>query len=295
MSVGQISRRPLPLKEGTTRTMRIRLLSNIGLYPRGHIAGKSGTYYLGDQLSFIAVRTHENRAVKHHSDLTLLGLEEIWFLAAILLSMRPDHGVLKLYPGVARVINEPVNNDNLYEQAKQFASELADDRFSHCVPILGGAPYEISGQAINDKNFKQLLAKISIRDHLMLRGLSAILKADMLKAHREFEEEALSILYIAMEVAYQLTLRILRERGNPSPSALDAGEFLFATFPNEVAGMRFFEEFYEDRIKTFHPESRFGTFAFPPATASDAYGLRAALIAMFQYLITREVSYTLWD
>jgi hypothetical protein len=298
MSVGQIARSSFRLRNdqpNTVPTVRIRLLSSIGLYPRGKVHGKRGTYCLGDRLSFIAVRTHENREVKYHSDLTLLGFEEIRFLSAILLSMRPDHGVLRIYPGLPRIINEPKNVEGLYKQAEEFASELAREGLTPAIPLFGAAPYQISEQAINEGYFRKLLAKISIRNHLMLRGLSAILKSDMLKVHREFEEEASSILYIALEVAYQLTLRILRERGNSNPNAYDAGEFMFSTFPNEAPGIRFFEEFYEDRIKTFHPESRFGTFAFPPMTASDAYGLRAGLITMFQFLITREHWYTLWD
>jgi hypothetical protein len=129
----------------------------------------------------------------------------------------------------------------------------------------------------------------------MLRGLSAILKADMLQVHREFGEEAQSLLYVAMEAAFQLTLRILRESGVQNPSALDAGQFLYSTFPNEQPGRRFFEDYYDDRIKAFHPHSRFGTFAFPPMNAGDFYGLRAGLISMFQFLITKEQWYTLWD
>jgi hypothetical protein len=298
MSVGQIARSSFRLKDGqqhTASTVRIRLLSSIGLYPRGKVHGKRGTYSLGDRVSFVAVRTNESRVVKYHSDLTLLGFEEIRFLSAILLSMRPDYGVLRIYPGLPRIIDEPENVEGLYEHAEKFALELASEGLPPAIPLLGAAPYQISEQTINEGYFRKLLAKISIRDHLMLRGLSAILKSDMLKVHREFEEEASSILYIALEVAYQLTLRILRERGISNSNAYDAGEFLFSTFPNETPGIRFFEEFYEDRIKAFHPESRFGTFAFPPMTASDAYGLRAGLIAMFQYLITRDHWYTLWD
>jgi len=142
---------------------------------------------------------------------------------------------------------------------------------------------------------RQLIAKISVRDHLMLRGLSAILKADMLNVHREFAEEAQSVLFVAMEVAFQLTLRIIRQSGVEKPSALDAGQFLFSTFPNELPGRRFFEDYYDDRIRAFHPYSRFGTFAFPPMNAGDFYGLRAGLISMFQFLITNEQWYTLWS
>jgi hypothetical protein len=110
----------------------------------------------------------------------------------------------------------------------------------------------------------------------MLRGLSAILKADMLQAHREFGEEATSVLYVAMEVAFQLIRRRLGEAGLQNPTSYDFGEFLFSSFPNEVPGVRFFAEYYDDRIKAFHPSNRFGIFAFPPMNSGDFYGLALA-------------------
>jgi hypothetical protein len=298
MTVGLIiSGNPLPALGQSRRlpSLRIRLLSNIGLYPRGDIHGPKGTYYLDEQLSFIAVRTDEQRAHKYWSEVTFLAFEEIRFLSAILLSMRPDRGVLHLYPSGAHIVDATLDTAILRKQAKQFASKVADNPLTTSIPISGAAPYRISGQEIDNRLHKKLVTKISVRDHLMLRGLSAILKADMLKVHREFGEEAHSLLFVAMEVAFQLTLRVIRESGVQNPSALDAGQFLFSTFPNGLPGRRFFEDYYDDRIKALHPHSRLGTFAFPPMNAGDFYGLRAGLIAMFQFLITKERWYTLWD
>jgi hypothetical protein len=48
----------------------MRLLSNIGLYPRGEIRGPKGTYYLDQRLAFIAVRINEERAYKYRSEVT---------------------------------------------------------------------------------------------------------------------------------------------------------------------------------------------------------------------------------
>jgi hypothetical protein len=298
MSVGQIiSGNPYPVSGQSNRgpSLRLRLLSSIGSYPRGEVHGTKGTYYLDGQLAFIAVRTNEQRTHKYWSEVTLLALEEIRFLSAILLSMRPDRGVLHIYPSGARIIDVTRDIAVLCEQAKQFALEIANEGLRTSIPVSGEVPYRISKQEIDRKLYKKIIDRIPIRDHLMLRGLSAILKADMLQVHREFGEEAQSILYVALEVAFQLTLRLLRENGSLNPSALDAGQFLFSTFPNELPGRRFFEDYYDDRIKAFHPRSRFGTFAFPPMNAGDFYGLRAGLIAMFQFLITKEQWYTLWD
>jgi hypothetical protein len=226
---------------------------------------------------------------------TLLAFEEIRFLSAVLLSMRPDFGVLHFYPGGAHITGATSDHHVLYKRAKRLALQDADRGSSNTIPLGSGAPYRVSEQEIDENIYKLLASKISIRDHLMLRGLSAILKADMLQVHPEFGEEATSLLYVALEVAFQLTLRQLRSNGAVNPSALDAGQFLFSNFPNEVPGQRFFEEYYEDRIKTLHPLSRYGAFAFPPLNAGDFYGLRGGLIAVFQFLITGQRWYTLWD
>lgn len=299
MTVGHIiSGNPYPEPGQSKRppSLRLRLLSNAGLYPRGQVHGSKGTYYLDEQLAFIAVRTNEQRALKYWSEVTLLALEEIRLLSAILLSMRPDHGVLHLYPTGAHIIDATGDPAVLYAQARELASKFEKDQSTKSTSISDGGGYRISRQEIDRKRYHKLLAGISIQDHLMLRGLSAILKADMLQVHREFAEEAQSILYIAMEAAFQLTLRVLRDNGNQNPSALDAGQFLFETFPNEPPAMRFFADYYDERVKAFHPRTdRLGTFAFPPMNADDFYGLRAGLIAMFQFLITKEQWYTLWE
>jgi len=292
MTVGHIiSGRNLTLGSKRGRSCRIRLLSNMGFYPRGRVEGSKGVYQLDDELGFIAVPTEERRAHKYWSEVTFLGFEEIRFLSALLLSMRPDHGVLQIYPGGAHVIRSVSDASMLQKHAKRLSLKYRNVS----TPISGGRPYQISGyQTIDDKRYKKLVARISVRDYLLLRGLSAILKADMLEVHQEFREEAQSLRFVAMEVAFQLTLRALKENGVQNPSALDAGEFLFSNFPNEPPGVRFFEDYYDDRIKTFHPHSRHSTFAFPPLNASDSYSLRAGLICLFQFLITGEIWYTLW-
>jgi hypothetical protein len=175
MAVGQIiSGNPYPEPGQSKRgpSFRIRLLSSIGFYPRGQIRGPKGVYHLDEQLAFIAVRTDEQRAHKYWSEVTLLAFEEIRFLSALLLSMRPDHGILHIYPSGAHITDAISDAVALYEKAKRLASEIADDRLATSIPLAGGAPYRISGQKIDDKRYKKLVAKISVRDHLMLRGLS---------------------------------------------------------------------------------------------------------------------------
>jgi hypothetical protein len=67
-------------------------------YPQGTIKSAKGIYHLDEQLAFVAVQTNEQRDHAYWSELTLFASEEIRFLSALLLSPRPDYGVLRLYP-----------------------------------------------------------------------------------------------------------------------------------------------------------------------------------------------------
>jgi hypothetical protein len=162
--------------------LRIRLLSSIGHYRQGTIKSAKGIYHLDEQLAFVAVQTNEQRDHAYWSELTLFAFEEIRFLSALLLSMRPDYGVLRLYPGGAHVTEVVSNEVDLHQLAGNLAMSA---RSAVAVPLTGGRPYSVSDQEIDTKLYNKLVASISIRDHLMMRGLSAILKADMLQVTRE--------------------------------------------------------------------------------------------------------------
>jgi hypothetical protein len=49
--------------------------------------------------------------------------------------------------------------------------------------------------------------------------------------------------------------------------------------------MKYFEEFYESRIMSFHPESRFGVFPHAPLMIDDFMHLRDSLLEIYAYLI----------
>jgi len=102
-------------------------------------------------------------------------------------------------------------------------------------------------------------------------------------------ESAVTALHIAMEASFQITLRVLRERGTQNPSAIDAGNFIEKVFGGLSDGLPYFRDWYADRIMTSHPSSRFGTFAYPPLEADDYYDLRDSLHHVYVYLITGEV------
>jgi hypothetical protein len=65
-----------------------------------------------------------------------------------------------------------------------------------------------------------------------------------------------------------------------NPSALDAGALIdeIDRFDPQLSTMSYFEEYYQARIKTMHPSSRFGIFPVAPLEADDFVFLRSGLI-----------------
>ena len=74
-----------------------------------------------------------------------------------------------------------------------------------------------------------------------------------------------------------------------NPTALDAGALVDAKVFNQRHGPgKYFGDFYEGRVKTIHPSSRFGVFAAPPIDADEYFFLRYALVEVYHWLITKE-------
>jgi hypothetical protein len=119
-----------------------------------------------------------------------------------------------------------------------------------------------------------------------MRGLGALLRAHMCWCHPEIAEAAAIQLYVALDVSFEIMLEILRGRGLTNPSALDAGALIGEVFNPGIESERYFEDYYEDRIKTLHPSSRYGVFPVPPLLADDYYFLRHGLVEVYHWIIT---------
>jgi hypothetical protein len=105
--------------------------------------------------------------------------------------------------------------------------------------------------------------------------------------HREIAEAAVIQLYITLDVSLQLMLRVLRERGVPNPSAVDAGALIDETFNPEIDTGSYFADYYADRIKAMHPSSRFGVFPVAPLEADDYFFLRHGMVQVYHWLIAK--------
>jgi hypothetical protein len=278
--------------------VRVRVFSPLGVYPQHPIVIPGARLLVRNDLIVSAVEVGPPKAHgldnEHFSELEFLALEEIRFLAGIVLAVHPDNGMAYTYPLREHVdVGFGLDDDALIEAAQQLAARISGYPWwrlgAVLPPCCGGPPYDWREGGVNVDRVLNIVSTVQLNDHLLMRGLGALLQADMCWRHREIEGVAVLPLYVALEVSFQMVLQFLREQGVSNATALDAGALVDAEVFNHRHGTdSYFGDFYEDRIKTTHPSSRFGVFAVPALSADDYLFLRHSLVEVYHWLITKQ-------
>jgi len=306
--------RPIKLKRkydsNDQRTVRHRvtLFRPLGMYPSGTICTPTGLFHADEEIVFAVTHGTTWWGKGDHlpySEADWMEPELVRLLGTMVLA-EPFEGVRpRFYPlshggfvmneqavdltdartasAVKKALLNTVNN-RMWKQVQAM--------WPHCI----GQEFVLFDQTELDvEQVPALWNAISTDNHLLMRGVQALIKSDMLGAHPEFQEEGAIATFIALDASFQMVLRLLRANGNPNPSAKDAGLWMYETFDNllEVHGasdIKYYEEFYDSRVKTVHPGSRFGEMPYAPVMADDRYHLTGSLPGVFAYLVLQQHS-----
>ncbi|MEG3083551.1 hypothetical protein U1707_07855 [Sphingomonas sp. PB2P12] len=275
----------------------VRAMSPVGVYWSQSALHEDASYVVRNDLIFIACHfdqdSHEGDYYSEYDEPTP---EEIRLLASLALPIGIGRGSLVLYPSATRIrLDERRRLDDpeviaQVEKLLRCAIALDVERATGEAPIpMPPAEYRHFHWPLPVSMHEDILRNIDSTDHLMTRGLSTWMKGSMINMHRTFGEEAHYPLWISLDASFAIVQGIIRATGIANPSAADCQRFVHEAFGEEDSGLKYFEEFYEDRIMTMHPENRFGTFAFAPIMHSDFYALHRALREVYRYVLIGEV------
>lgn len=161
----------------------------------------------------------------------------------------------------------------------KYASDIAMPK------IANGPDYDFRAEGINYELAKNIYNSIDINDSLVIRGIYTLIKGAMLTSHHQFIEEAIYSLFITMEASYRIVLRELKKQGVNNPTSQDAMLYINDAFYDKNRVNKYFEEYYEGRIMSLHPESRFGIHPHAPLAVDDCYELFNDMIEVYAFLI----------
>ncbi len=211
--------------------LRVRVFSPLGFYPQHPIVIPGARLLVRDDLIVSAIKVEPPEAQglgdEHFSELEFLALEEMRFLAGIVPAVHPDNGMAYTYPLRGHIdVAFGLSDDALLDAAQQHATRASErGRRSPAAvlpPACGGPAYRWREAGVNVARVLDVVRATQTNDHLLMRGLGALLRADMCWQHDEIAEAAVIQLYIAFDVSFQMVLQVLREQGVPNPTALDA-------------------------------------------------------------------------
>jgi hypothetical protein len=232
-----------------------------------------------------------------YSDNELLKIEEVRLLSSLMLPLDMDQGLVVVHPLPCEIfISETIDlNDQGAQQivSRDIRSSLDKTAFAHydyvsLPPVWDSTQtYDYRQDALPSALQSRIFDSIDITDHLLVRGLYGLLRCAMLMNYRLFLEEATFALYVSLDASFSLVARRMAAEGHQNPTAYDAGEWIAKTFGEDYNSGRYFEDYYDDRIRAMHPHSRFGVFPFAPLAADDCYYLFKGLREVYRMLILR--------
>lgn len=278
------------LTSGTT----IAAMSPVGIYWQEGPQLPSAAYVNAGDLIFTACHFSDDHLPEEfYTEFDDPRVEQIRLNAALMLSLDFDRGLaLPAATSDRMEINEqPDLSDRsvLHEIESLVRDELPKAHLwkgflPPIPPCVGGPSYDFRAEDPPIELQRQIWTAIDLQDYTLMRGIAALLQGETM-FRSTFRAEALYSLFVSLDASFSIVMRQLKAAGHTSPSAYDAAEFIESAFNDPPSGMRYFEEFYDDRIRAFHPESRFGTFPYLPLSVSEGYQLARALRAVWRFLV----------
>lgn len=271
-------------------------MSPLGNYPADTFATDSSALVIAPEICFSITRVKGNDW--SFSEVDSLTPSEIPLLGSILLSGEGGDPYIYPYPTDQFVLME-VDPDqkitkNCVSECRDSLRDYLDrnqvearpaDRV-HNPPALGGAPYSFVPSAKSDKERRANIRLLESAEPVLLRGVGSLIKAHMIWQHVELGEAACIFLWISLDAAHSIILRKLRAAGIVNPTSQDAARYFDKIYGHSTDYERFFEEDYENRIRSIHPDNRFGAEARPQFLADDLLELNDMLIPLFQFLVS---------
>lgn len=274
-------------------------MSPLGSYPEETFLGTTSALATAPDICFSIVRLHRGLEHWDFSEVDTLSPVEVPLLAALTLAVDEGERYIEPYPTHQAIYLRASSDRSLdaatveearewiraYVKRHKLEQDVAD--IVHRPPVAGGHEYDTVPSRNRDVHRNAILQLLESADPVTLRGLSALLKANMAWAHRELNEAACISLWISLDAVHSLVLHTLRRKGKTNPTSRDASDYVSSLYGADLdEDDSLFKYDYENRIRLIHPDSKFGAEARPQLLADDFYELRHVVIELFHLLVT---------
>ncbi len=267
----------------------VRLLRPGFEYPARVFKHHDTLYYPSEDAVFLVTkRQSSNCGSDVFTEVAIWKPEEIRLLGTLTLSIPEGGGRVTFAPWYFSLIPEipidsDLSSDNIIAACLEFAIQLyASNEYAN------RSPYILREVNRSDPDVEyNLFENIDLEDGLLLRGLYALLKSQLL-IHANFMEEAFMNLQISREAAFQIIRQHLQYIGNPKPSQRDICNYIRLNFQMGEPLVKDLEMQHESWLETKHPLSPFGAGWTSSLMADDVFEPYDPLISIYRHIVLDE-------
>jgi hypothetical protein len=267
-------------------------MSPKGFYPSTPFLNKNAIFIPEHARSIVysVTRFTKEDWEHHYAEMMWAYVSEIRLWASLILSIPEDFGHVCIYPRYEAVLIDDFDfpADDLSD--KQCCQNISDMVFNKLNGLDYGitAKYEFQSYNFNHNIQTKLYNAINPKLPLLIRGLSFLIKSQIVSRNYLLTEEAALLVYIALEAALRIIRNGLIEQGIKNPSFDQVFEKVKDKFPSGEDLADYFRECYDNRIMIVHPENDFGSYYIPPLQADDFFDTYTAVVDFFRYLLIEE-------
>lgn len=267
----------------------IRLMASSGLYPKDSFIHKDALFKSSTGFPYTVVRLNKYDKQKYDGETGWIFPSEIRLLAALSLSYPPDIGRVCFYPNYLEVeIDKQIRErDFRNEKFQNNLDRIINLKFTGLEhdSLSGFQNFDFQNNSPNKDDREILFEKIDVSDSLLIRGISYLLKAQMLSRNFIFTEEAALLAFISLNAALDLVRERLVDQGIKNPTYKDAFKYVesLKEFGNNYSDI--LEMCWEQRVMLVHPNSKFGILSLGGIFADDFYETYGELTTLYRHLL----------
>lgn len=287
---------------------RVTPFKSEGIYPRGTFSSGTGVFHADDDVVFAVnyCATWRAREDIPYSEVDWMNPELVRLLGSLMFCEQFAEGQRCCFYPVLHADRILTNEKLDLTQSTTITAikevVLTQPFFTSpskpSLPNMGlmGNGYLFDPENELDLEMREIYwAGIQPSNFLVMRGIQALIKCDMLAMHPEFQEEAAILTFVALDASFELVKRLLKASGIANPSSADAAKWFHQNFDgpmgfSQPSDPNFFADFYPQRIQTLHPGSRYGDSPFAAISIDDRIHLRQALPGLFAFLVSGQHS-----
>lgn len=276
------------------KSFRVRQVSHLSRFPAHDISMGRDAFFRSGWRWFTCVETSSDDQPAFELDNWTT--HEVRFWASLHLGYGP-HAIHHLYP-------MPVYEDLVLSSSEALISDGSklrdlisktdtDDYWmrgnSGIVPKLASDFTTFEPDEGKEQQARLVYNCFDLSNPVLIRGLHALIKSEMAFNHFQFRDSSISMSHISLDALFELVRSRLREQGEANPTSAMAGQYVEEMHGWPPSGRNFFQDYYDDRVRNFHTNSRFGAEPIPFFSIDDIWHLNEHLRETYFSLITGHI------